>query len=136
MKHSMEVHNMQSLHLHNQNNLISFREMHSFPLRFEFRKTHHNWIYLHKLHVMCALEWWKFWCFQAWQENLYICTSLILLLFHKIYCRVASSKGQLISKQDCQAIISPKKTNVGFLPWRFTTSRLVQKRIYLLAKRR
>ena len=36
-------------------------------------------------------------------------------------------KGQLISKQDCRGITSPKKTNVGFLPWMFTTSRLIQK---------
>ena len=46
------------------------------------------------------------------------------------------SKGQLISKQNCRAIISPKKTKVGFLISKFTTSRLVQKRVYLLAKRR
>ena len=39
---------------------------------------------------------------------------LALCEFHK--CNFSNhSKGQLISKQDCRAITSPKKTNVGFL---------------------
>ena len=49
------------------------------------------------------------------------------LLAHLVVC----TKGQLISKQDCRAINSPKKQTISTS--KFTTSRLVQKRVYVLA---
>ena len=48
---------------------------------------------------------------------------------------VTHSKGQLISKQNCRAINSPKNKR-WISTSKFTTSRLVQKRVYLLVKRR
>ena len=44
-------------------------------------------------------------------------------------------KGQLISKQNCRAINSPKN-KCWISTSKFITSRIVQKRVYLLAKRR
>ena len=49
-----------------------------------------------------------------------------------------NSKGQLVSKCPYEKSVSskiPTKIFLGFLPWKFTTSRLVEKRVYLLAKR-
>ena len=45
-------------------------------------------------------------------------------------------KGQLISKTKLSSHNFSQKTNVGFLISKFTTSKLLQKRINLLAKRR
>ena len=48
------------------------------------------------------------------------------------------TKGQLISKCPYEKSVSskiPTKIFLGFLPWKFTTSRLVQNRVYLLANR-
>ena len=49
-----------------------------------------------------------------------------------------TTKGQLISKCPYEKSVSskiPTKIFLGFLPWKFTTSRLVQNRVYLLANR-
>ena len=47
-------------------------------------------------------------------------------------------KGQIISECPYEIIVYPKiatKIFLGFLSWKFTTSRLVQNRVYLLANR-
>ena len=47
-------------------------------------------------------------------------------------------KGQIISECPHEIIVYPKiatKIFLGFLSWKFTTSRLVQNRVYLLANR-
>ena len=48
------------------------------------------------------------------------------------------TKGQIISECPHEIIVYPKiatKIFLGFLSWKFTTSRLVQNRVYLLANR-
>ena len=59
--------------------------------------------------------------------------------FTKINCmKVNIPKGQIISECPYEIIVYPKiatKIFLGFLSWKFTTSRLVQNRVYLLANR-
>ena len=58
--------------------------------------------------------------------------------FAKSWIFPFSVKGQIISECPHEIIVYPKiatKIFLGFLSWKFTTSRLVQNRVYLLANR-
>ena len=90
---------------------------------------HRNWSY----HGFSSLFWFCLIC----SGFTYLWEPSLIFKFIWFYLSIGA-KGQLISKCPYEKSVSfkiPTKIFLGFLPWKFTTSRLVQNRVYLLANR-